>query len=75
MRLEYHRGLEEDFFVNYAITDTLIHQVKNGENLWYLCNYIYNLPFWLIVDYNKEIDFESLKPGDKLVIPAVKAKG
>ncbi len=75
MRLEYHRGLEEDFFVNYEITDTLVHQVKNGENLWYLCNYVFNLPFWLIVDYNKEIDFGKLKPGDKLVVPAVKAKG
>jgi len=75
IRLEYHRGLEEDFFMNYEITDTLIHQVKSGENLWYLCNYVFNLPFWLVVDYNREIDFSKLKPGDKLVVPSVKAKG
>ncbi|MBN2423969.1 MAG: LysM peptidoglycan-binding domain-containing protein [Calditrichaceae bacterium] len=74
MRLEYHRGIEEDFFLNYEITDTQTYQVKKGDNLWYLCNYVYNLPYWLIVDYNEDIDFESLKPGDTLIIPNVKAK-
>ena len=75
VRLEYHRGLEEDFFVNYVITDTLTHKEKNGENLWYLCNYVYNLPYWLVVDFNKDIDLNKLKTGDKIVIPAVKSKG
>ena len=74
IRLEYHRGLEEDFFVNYEITDTLTHRVKNGENLWYLCNYVYNLPYWLVVDFNKDMDLTNLKTGDKLIIPAVKTK-
>lgn len=74
-RLEYHRGLEEDFFSHYEITDTLLHQIKRGENIWYLCNYEYNLPYWLIVDYNKDVDFTTLKVGDKLVIPAIKSRG
>lgn len=74
VRLEYHRGLEEDFFVNYEITDTLTHRIKNGENLWYLCNYVYNLPYWLVVDFNKDVDLTNLKTGDKLIIPAVKSK-
>ncbi|MEJ2543543.1 MAG: transglycosylase SLT domain-containing protein [Calditrichaceae bacterium] len=75
LRLEYHRGLEEDFFVNYEITDTLTHRVKNGENLWYICNYVYNLPYWLIVDFNKDVELDKLKAGDKLIIPSVKSKG
>lgn len=74
-RLEYHRGLEEDFFANYEITDTLVHQVKKGENIWDLCNYEYNLPYWLVVDYNKDVDFATLKVGDKLTIPAIKSRG
>lgn len=74
MRLEYHRGIEEDFFMNYEISGTLEHQVKSGENIWYLCNYTYNLPFWLIVDYNKDVNFAALKVGDKLIIPEVKAR-
>lgn len=75
LRLEYHRGIEEDFFMNYEITDTLKHLVKNGESLWYLCNEVYNLPYWLIVDYNKNVDIANLKPGDKLTIPAIKSRG
>jgi len=75
LRLEYHRGLEEDFFLNYEIIDTLSHQVKRGDNLWYLSNHVYNLPYWLIIDFNKEVDFANLKPGDNIVIPSIKSKG
>ncbi|MEJ2054822.1 MAG: transglycosylase SLT domain-containing protein [Calditrichaceae bacterium] len=73
-RLEYHRGIEEDFFMNYEITDTTTHVIRNGDNIWYLCNYVYNLPYWLIVDYNKDVDFNNLRAGDELVIPSVKIK-
>ena len=74
LRLEYHRGIEEDFFLNYEITGTSTHQVKTGENLWYLCTYVYNLPYWLIVAYNKDIDFNQLKVGDPLIIPEIRTK-
>ena len=75
MRLEYHSGLEEDFFIHYEITGTLEHRIKAGDNIWYLCNYEYNMPYWLIVDYNKDVNFDNLKVGDKLIIPTIKAKG
>jgi peptidoglycan lytic transglycosylase D len=74
LRLEYHRGIEEDFFMNYEITGTMEHTIKNGDNIWELCNYQYNLPYWLIVDYNKEMDFRGLKAGDILIIPTIKTK-
>jgi membrane-bound lytic murein transglycosylase D len=73
-RMEYHRGIEEDFFMNYEITGTVEHRVKNGENIWYLCNYEYNLPYWLVVDYNKDMDFEALRAGDKLIIPSINSR-
>ena len=73
-RLEYHRGIEEDFFMNYEITGTTEHTIKRGDNIWDLCNYEYNLPYWLIVDYNKEMDFRNLIAGDILVIPTIKTK-
>ncbi len=74
MRLEYHRGIEDDFFIHYEIISTKTHSVQSGENLWYLCNYIYNLPIWLVVDYNKDINFNQMKVGDKIIIPEVKSK-
>ena len=74
MRLEYHRGIEEDFFIHYEIISTMVHRVQSGENLWYLCRYVFNLPMWLVVDYNKDIDFNQLKVGDKIILPEVKSK-
>lgn len=73
-RLEYHRGIEEDFFINYEITGTKNYKVRSGENLWYLCQYVFNLPIWLVVNYNKETDFNRLQVGDKIIIPEVRAK-
>jgi membrane-bound lytic murein transglycosylase D len=74
LRLEYHRGIEEDFFIHYEIISTMVHRVQSGENLWYLCHYVFNLPMWLVVAYNKDIDFNQIKAGDKIVIPEVKPK-
>jgi membrane-bound lytic murein transglycosylase D len=73
-RLEYHRGIEEDFFINYEIISTKTHRVRSGENLWYLCHYVFNLPIWLVVNYNKDIDFNRLMVGDKIIIPEVNSK-
>ena len=70
-RLEYHRGIEEDFFNNYQVVNTVNHKVNRGENIWYLCNYVFNLPYWLIRSYNSELNLESLKPGDLIVVPEV----
>jgi len=74
IRLEYHHGIEEDFFLHYDITGTMTHTVQSGENLWYLCQYVFNLPIWLVVNYNKDIDFSKLKAGDEIIFPDVKAK-
>jgi len=74
VRLEYHHGIEEDFFMNYEITGTKSHVIKSGENLWYLSQYVFNLPMWLIVNYNKDVDFNRLNVGDKIIIPEVGSK-
>ena len=73
-RLEYHRGIEEDFFMHYEIISTKTYKVKSGQNLWYLCQYVFNLPLWLVVNYNKDVDFNRLMVGDKIIIPEVRSK-
>lgn len=72
-RLEYHRGIEEDFFLHFRVIGTTTHKIKRGENIWYLCNYVYKLPFWLIKSYNSDVVFQKLKAGDLIVIPEVLA--
>ncbi|NOY78064.1 MAG: transglycosylase SLT domain-containing protein [Calditrichaeota bacterium] len=73
-RLEYHRSIEEDFFQNYEIVGTQIHKVRRGENIWYLCNSVFDLPYWLVKSYNGNRNLFQLHPGDEIVIPKVESK-
>ncbi len=70
-RMEYHRGIEEDFFASYAIEGVLAHKIKSGENIWYLCNQVYEIPYWLVRKYNPNKNLERLNKGDELFIPIV----
>ncbi len=72
-RLEYHRSLEEDFFSNYRVVGTKIHTVRRGENIWYLCNSVFELPYWLVKSYNGDRNLFRLHPGDSIVIPEVES--
>jgi membrane-bound lytic murein transglycosylase D len=71
-RLEFHRAIQERFFSKYQVKKTVTHTIKKRENVWYLCNNIYQLPFWLIKQYNRDKDLNRLDTGDKIVIPVIK---
>ncbi|OQX94290.1 hypothetical protein B6I21_09655 [candidate division KSB1 bacterium 4572_119] len=70
-RMEFHRAIEEDFFSTYKIDNIIIHKIEQGENIWYLCNDVYNVPCWLVLKYNPKIDLQNLKAGDMLTMPNV----
>jgi len=70
-RMEYHRGIEEDFFASFTVEGVLVHSIKSGENIWYLCNQVYEIPYWLVRKYNPNKNLEQLKAGDELIIPIV----
>jgi peptidoglycan lytic transglycosylase D len=70
-RYEYQRSLEEDFFSNYAVDSLQTHRVGRGQNIWQICNDIYQVPMWLVVKYNPDRDLAKLNPGDSLSIPVV----
>jgi len=70
-RYEYQRSLEEDFFSTYAVDSLQTHRVGRGQNIWQICNDIYQVPMWLMVKYNPERDLSKLSPGDTLSIPVV----
>lgn len=70
-RLEYLRSLEEDFFSTYRVDTTQTHIVGRGQNIWVICNDIYQLPMWLVAKYNADRDLNRLQTGDQLVIPVV----
>ncbi len=70
-RLEYHRTIQEEFFDAYEVTGTTTHPLSRGETLWRLSRQRYEIPMWLLVQYNPDLDFGALAPGTVLVIPIV----
>jgi membrane-bound lytic murein transglycosylase D len=74
-RFEYHKGMEEDFFASYKVGNVKIYKIRDGDNIWTLCKEVFEVPFWLVVKYNPNLDFNSLRPSQELFIPVVEAKG
>jgi len=74
-RTEYHRALQEAFFTQFRIQGTSDHVIKRGESVWVLAQQRYNIPIWLLRQYNPDLDLGSLQPGARLVIPLVEATG
>ena len=68
-RFEYHKKIQEDFFNAYKIETVNIYRVKNGDNIWTLCNDVFKMPLWLLKKYNQEVDFNDLRWSQKLLIP------
>lgn len=68
-RQEYHKAIQEDFFSNYQVDKVVTRKMKRGETLWEICNNIYFIPFWLLSNYNPDMDIHSLKIGESIVIP------
>jgi membrane-bound lytic murein transglycosylase D len=70
-RFEYHQKIQEDFFNAYKVETLRKYRVKNGDNIWTLCNETFNLPLWLIRKYNPGVNFGDLRWSQELAIPVV----
>jgi membrane-bound lytic murein transglycosylase D len=71
-RIEYHRDMQETFFINYRVVGTTEHKLKRGESVWVLTHRNYNVPVWLVRQYNPDLDFGKIKPGMSILFPLVK---
>jgi len=71
IRLEYHKGIQEDFFANFRIIDTEVYNVREGDNIWQLCMYEYNVPFWLVDRLNHGKNLMQLEAGAQVIIPVI----
>jgi membrane-bound lytic murein transglycosylase D len=70
-RVEYHKRLQEAFFAQYRIRGSETHVIKRGESIWVLAQQRYNIPIWLLRQYNPDVDLGAVKPGATLVIPTL----
>jgi membrane-bound lytic murein transglycosylase D len=71
LRQEYHKQLQETFFTEFKISGDETHVIKSGESIWVLAQQRYNIPIWLLRQYNPDVDLGTVRPGTKLIIPTV----
>ena len=73
-RLEYHQGIEEDFYGHFIVEGQTIHKVRRGESIWVLCNSTFEIPYWLLKKYNQNKTLLKLAVGDEIVVPLIGAR-
>lgn len=74
-RQEYHKQLQETFFTEFKISGDETHVIKSGESIWVLAQQRYNIPIWLLRQYNPDVDLGAVRPGTKLIVPTVAPVG
>jgi membrane-bound lytic murein transglycosylase D len=74
VRIEYHRSLQEEFFAEWEIEGTLIHRVGPGDSLWLLSTRRFDVPIWLLRQYNPDVDLNALSTGTPLTIPTLRQR-
>jgi len=70
-RVAYHRRLQASYFDRYRVIDTTVHRLRRGESIWVLTMRTYQIPLWLLRQYNPDLDMDRVRPGDSLVFPQV----
>ncbi|MCP4000628.1 MAG: LysM peptidoglycan-binding domain-containing protein [Gammaproteobacteria bacterium] len=70
-RIAHHRDMQEAFFMKYRVVDTTEHKLKRGESVWVLTHREYNVPVWLVRQYNPDLDFGQVQPGTRIIFPRV----
>jgi membrane-bound lytic murein transglycosylase D len=74
VRIEYHRAIQEAFFAEWQIDGTIVHRVGPGDSLWRLSRRRFDVPIWLLRQYNPDVDLDALSTGTKLTIPTLRQR-
>ena len=70
-RLAYHQALQETFFRQFRISGTHIHTLQHGESIWALAKKTYQVPVWLLRQYNPDLDLDRVGSGVQVSIPVL----
>jgi membrane-bound lytic murein transglycosylase D len=73
-RVAYHRNLQEAYFSQYQIAGVEERTIRRGESIWELTHFKYEVPLWLFMQYNPDIDLNRIKPGSSILLPKVRPK-
>ena len=72
-RRAYHEQIQSDFFAAYQIDEIESHVMRPGESLWILAARKYNVPVWLLRQYNPDLNFDRIQAGTVVRFPRLKA--
>ncbi len=72
-RTAFHQQMQDSFFAAWRIVGTTTHVLKKGESVWELSQKTYNIPAWLLHQYNPDVDLAMVTPGTRLTIPTVES--
>jgi len=71
-RKNFHAGIQNRFFRGHRIVDVKEHVLVDGDNLWELSTQTYQVPLWLLRQYNPDLALDKLLPlSSSLRIPVV----
>ncbi len=73
-RMQYQQQIQEEFFSVYHIADVTEHVVRPGESLWILAQRRYNVPVWLLRQYNPDVDLDRINPGTVVKFPNLRRR-
>jgi len=73
-RIEHHRSLQTAFYDDFAVAGTEQHVMRRGETLWKISRGKYDVPVWLIQQYNPSLDVNALQPGMRIRIPKLEPR-
>ncbi|MCI0400741.1 MAG: LysM peptidoglycan-binding domain-containing protein, partial [Gammaproteobacteria bacterium] len=73
-RLAYHSALQDTFFGQFQITGANEHVVQWGDSLWLLARRTYDVPVWLLRQYNPDLDLDAVRPGTRVIFPRVERR-
>lgn len=73
-RLDYHRTLQETFFSEWEIAGTESHELRRGDSLWVLSHRRFDVPIWLLQQYNPDVDFEASTVGTQITVPLLRRR-
>ena len=71
-RLAYHQAHQAMFFQSHRITGDCTHTVRAGDSLWLIAAHQYGVPFWLLRQYNPDVNLNGVLPeGTAILIPMI----
>ena len=72
--VEAIKSLQAEFFASFVVSGTKTHVLQNGDTIWILARDKFEVPVWLLRQYNPDLDFGALQAGATMVVPLIERR-